>query len=141
MRKNTRLVSAKIEEKFPLDIPLVSFGIHVLVEFLCRYVLKDRSGVFFEMCSMFFAEWCAKHGAPSLVETFAFDHYAWGAADNTAMLVNFGSLRVFGYLTGCFSSYSKVNQPRHLKLCRAKQLKDFCRRKGNSQATPLKEFP
>jgi len=137
----TCLVSAKIEDKFPLDIPLVSFGVHKLVEFLCRHVFKDGRGVLSEMCSMFFAEGCAKHGAPSLVETSPSDGYAWGAADNTAMLVNFESLGVFEALPCSFSAYFKVNQPCHLKLCYAKQLKGFCRRKGNSHATHFKEFP
>ena len=65
---------------------------HVLVEFLCGCVFKDGGGVFFKVQGVFFAEWCAEHGASGLVETLVFDGYAWGAADNAAVFVDFDSL-------------------------------------------------
>ncbi len=88
-------MSTKIEDKFPLDSTLVRLGIHVLEECLSLYTFKNRSGIFFEMQGMLFAEWSTKHGASGLVKKSTLATFTWGTADNTAMLVDLYSLSVF----------------------------------------------
>jgi hypothetical protein len=88
-------VGAEVENGLTLSVFSVTLGIHVFEEFLCLGVFKDRLRISPKMNAVLFAERGAKHGATSLVEESSFAAYTWGTADNTAMLVDFGSLRTF----------------------------------------------